>query len=249
MQKKTTVLVADGEAAFNKACAEALQKEGFNLITETRSGDRAVESILREAPEACLISLSLSVYDGIEVARRVREGGYTGCICVYADAAGPFTRREAAEVGVTYFLVKPFDFASLASRLRRSAEPQESYRIRFDPQLELSVTEIIHQIGVPAHIKGYYYIRESILLAVTDIGILNSVTKKLYPEVARRFETTPSRVERAIRHSIEVAWDRGDLDTLNRYFGYTVNNNRGKPTNSEFIAMIADKLRLTMKAS
>ena len=114
-------------------------------------------------------------------------------------------------------------------------------------ELEVAITDIIHDIGVPAHIKGYYYIREAIMMSVCNQDILNSVTKRLYPEVARRFNTTSSRVERAIRHSIEVAWDRGDLDTLNHYFGYTVNNNRGKPTNSEFIAMIADKLRLKMK--
>ena len=249
MQKKITVLIADEDKAFNELVARTLQKEEFNVITETRSGAKAVESILREKPDACLISLHLSVADGVEVVRRVREAGLNTCLCVYADAATPFTRQDAADAGASYFFVKPFDFAALAVRLRRHLEPQDSYRIRFDPALELSVTEIIHQIGVPAHIKGYYYIRESILLAVSDVGILNSVTKKLYPEVARRFDTTPSRVERAIRHSIEVAWDRGDLDTLNRYFGYTVNNNRGKPTNSEFIAMIADKLRLTIKAS
>ena len=249
MEKKITVLIADEDKAFNETCARTLQKEGFNVITETRGGDKAAESILREKPDACLISLHLSGADGIEVVRRVRASGGTECLCVVANTANPLMEREAADAGASYFLVKPFNFSTLASRLRRFTRPQDSYRIRFDPDLELSVTEIIHQIGVPAHIKGYYYIRESILLAVSDISILNSVTKKLYPEVARRFETTPSRVERAIRHSIEVAWDRGDLDTLNRYFGYTVNNNRGKPTNSEFIAMIADKLRLTMKVS
>ena len=116
-----------------------------------------------------------------------------------------------------------------------------------EPDLEVMVTEIIHQIGVPAHIKGYHYLRESIMLAVENPDIINSVTKQLYPSVAVKFETTSSRVERAIRHAIEVAWDRGDVDTLNSYFGYTIHNGRGKPTNSEFIAMISDKLRLKLK--
>ena len=115
--------------------------------------------------------------------------------------------------------------------------------------MELMVTEMIHQIGVPAHIKGYHYLREAILLSVEDPEIMNAVTKVLYPTVAKKFGTTPSRVERAIRHAIEVAWDRGDVDTLNAYFGYTIHNSRGKPTNSEFIAMLSDKLRLTLKVS
>ena len=115
--------------------------------------------------------------------------------------------------------------------------------------MELMVTEMIHQIGVPAHIKGYHYLRESILLSVKDPEVMNAVTKVLYPTVAKKFTTTASRVERAIRHAIEVAWDRGDVDTLNAYFGYTIHNSRGKPTNSEFIAMLSDKLRLTLKVS
>ena len=109
------------------------------------------------------------------------------------------------------------------------------------------MTNVIHQIGVPAHIKGYHYLREAIILCIGDSEMINSVTKLLYPTVAKRFDTTSSRVERAIRHAIEVAWDRGDVDTLNSYFGYTIHNGRGKPTNSEFIAMIADKLRLQLK--
>ena len=247
MEKRVTVLIADENPEFNEICAKALQKEGFNVITETRDGEHAAETIIEQKPDAAMISLNLSVADGIVVTQRVRKAGLSTLICVYTNASNPFMEREAAEAGASYFLVKPFDFSALATRLRRNTDTEDSFRISFDPQLEMAVTEIIHQIGVPAHIKGYYYIRESILLAVTDVDILNSVTKKLYPEVARRYNTTASRVERAIRHSIEVAWDRGDIDTLNRYFGYTVNNNRGKPTNSEFIAMIADKLRLKLK--
>lgn len=113
--------------------------------------------------------------------------------------------------------------------------------------LELRVTEIIHEIGVPAHIKGYQYLREAIIIAVNDMDVINAITKVLYPQVAKTFQTTPSRVERAIRHAIEVAWGRGDLDTLQRFFGYTVSNTKGKPTNSEFIALIADKIRLEMR--
>ena len=121
--------------------------------------------------------------------------------------------------------------------------------VKSDNSLEITITNILHEIGVPAHIKGYHYLRESIILSVNNPEIINSITKQLYPTVAKKFTTTSSRVERAIRHAIEVAWDRGDIDVLNSYFGYTIHNERGKPTNSEFIAMIADKLRLNLKAS
>lgn len=247
MENRITVLVADEDREFIEICEKALKNEGFRVITEEGNGERVIEAILNERPDAALVSMDLSVTDGATVTQAVKRSGLDTLMCVYANTSSLVAEREATQAGAVCFLVKPFDFALMANRIRKECAAKVSYTVSFDPQLEMAVTEIIHQIGVPAHIKGYYYIRESILLAVTDISILNSVTKKLYPEVARRYNTTASRVERAIRHSIEVAWDRGDLDTLNRYFGYTVNVNRGKPTNSEFIAMIADKLRLKMK--
>ena len=161
--------------------------------------------------------------------------------------------------GASLCLIKPINPISLSDHLRgigsdRSSAPttavQTAQRPEADdrtPDIETQVTKIIHQIGVPAHIKGYQYLRTAILLTVNDSDIINSVTKVLYPSVAKKYQTTTSRVERAIRHAIEVAWDRGDVDTLNSYFGYTIQNNRGKPTNSEFIAMIADNLRLKYK--
>ena len=247
MEKRITVLIADENQEFNEICANSLKKENFNVIMETRDGDRVIESILREKPNALVISLNISGADGISVISRVKREMPDLFIIAYANSYNSFIEEEAAAAGASYFLIKPFDLTLLSARLNKHIKVSDSFCIHFDPQLEMSVTEIIHQIGVPAHIKGYYYIRESILLAVSDVEILNSVTKKLYPEVARRYNTTASRVERAIRHSIEVAWDRGDIDTLTKYFGYTVNNNRGKPTNSEFIAMIADKIRLNMR--
>ena len=160
---------------------------------------------------------------------------------------------EASMAGADVCLLKPIDLASLKSHIdtilklnkKDSAKPHE--RISDMPDTEAQVTKIIHQIGVPAHIKGYQYLRYAIIMAIDDADIINSVTKVLYPTVAKKFGTTTSRVERAIRHAIEVAWDRGDVDTLNSYFGYTIQNSRGKPTNSEFIAMIADNLRLKYK--
>ena len=162
--------------------------------------------------------------------------------------------REAIGHGAAYFFIKPFDLTVLAERIlqllgRQGQQPalpagQSAVSVN---DLEVMITEILHQIGVPAHIKGYHYLREAILRTVKSPELINSVTKLLYPTVAKAYQTTASRVERAIRHAIEVAWDRGDLDVLNAYFGYTIQNSRGKPTNSEFIAMIADKLSLRLK--
>ena len=152
---------------------------------------------------------------------------------------------EAVHLGAYFFLPKPVNESSLMEHIRRAVSPPQEREPA--PQLEGMVTAIIHEIGVPAHIKGYQYLREAIIITVGDMEVINAVTKVLYPEVAKRFSTTPSRVERAIRHAIEVAWDRGDLETLQKYFGYTVNSAKGKPTNSEFIAMIADRLQLKLK--
>jgi two-component system response regulator (stage 0 sporulation protein A) len=166
---------------------------------------------------------------------------------------------ESAALGAYYFISKPCDVHELFCRVREVAKDTRSEaglvglkggrKVVSDRRIESMVTEVIHEIGVPAHIKGYQYLREAIIIAVNDMDVINAITKVLYPQVAKTFQTTPSRVERAIRHAIEVAWDRGDLDTLQRFFGYTVSNTKGKPTNSEFIALIADKLQLQLKSS
>ena len=161
--------------------------------------------------------------------------------------------KELLSGGIAYCFIKPFDYSMFAERIKSlcltfgcSSTSSES---KLSSGLEIVITDIIHQIGVPAHIKGYHYLREAIIMAVNDIEIMNSVTKCLYPSVAKKYGTTSSRVERAIRHAIEVAWDRGDVDVLNSYFGYTIHSGKGKPTNSEFIALIADKLRVNMKTA
>ena len=163
---------------------------------------------------------------------------------------------QSLAAGAAYYFLKPIDFEVLAERIlllsdraKTKADAKLTSGNVSMNELEFMITEIIHQIGVPAHIKGYHYLREAIMLSVKHPDMINSVTKQLYPTVAKIFDTTSSRVERAIRHAIEVAWDRGDVDTLNSYFGYTIQSDRGKPTNSEFIAMISDKLRLRLKAS
>ncbi len=174
---------------------------------------------------------------------------------VYSVVNSPNMFAEATEAGADYCILRPIDYGQLDERMKRLCSsrgtrktPVSSARDK-GPDLETQVTKIIHQIGVPAHIKGYQYLRTAIMLTIEDTDIINSVTKILYPSVAKKYQTTSSRVERAIRHAIEVAWDRGDVETLNSYFGYTIQNERGKPTNSEFIAMIADNLRLQNKMS
>ena len=153
--------------------------------------------------------------------------------------------------GASYFVIKPYDISTLLDSLLTIMNKRQSSgdirKLNSNAGIEVKVTDILHQIGVPAHIKGYHYLRDSIIMSVEHPEIINAVTKQLYPSVAKKYDTTSSRVERAIRHAIEVAWDRGDVDVLNSYFGYTIHISRGKPTNSEFIAMIADKLRLQLK--
>ena len=183
--------------------------------------------------------------DDIKKQLREQEGKVPKVILISAFCSDSVV-SEAVDLGASYFLTKPVEENALLDRMRalfsRGAPVEEH-----PAELKNLVTSVIHEIGVPAHIKGYQYLREAIMIAVDDMDVINAVTKVLYPEVAKRFSTTPSRVERAIRHAIEVAWDRGDLETLQKYFGYTVSNAKGKPTNSEFIAMIADRLVLEQR--
>ena len=179
---------------------------------------------------------------------------YTPAIILLSMVNNPNCFAEATEAGADYCMLKPLDYSSLTDRIERLTRSLRSgtaaaQNVSQKVDMEAQVTKVIHQIGVPAHIKGYQYLRTAILMTIKDTDIINSVTKILYPTVAKQYATTSSRVERAIRHAIEVAWDRGDVETLNSYFGYTVSGGRGKPTNSEFIAMIADNLRLSNKFS
>ena len=179
---------------------------------------------------------------------------------VASNFGRPTLEREVMSAGASYFLLKPLNYSDIIEKIlqityRSSLSGNSNQQINYplhiseSSNIEIKITQILHQIGVPAHIKGYHYLRSSIMMSIDNPEIINSVTKQLYPNVAKNFETTPSRVERAIRHAIEVAWDRGDIDVLNSYFGYTIHNSRGKPTNSEFIAMISDKLRLQLKSA
>jgi two-component system response regulator (stage 0 sporulation protein A) len=246
MDKRGTVILADANEDFRGFLREEIEKTGeFTVVGSTGDGGEALNLCTQQRPDLLLLDVVLPGLDGFGVLRRLpRQGGPK--VIMLSAFCSDRTVAEAVELGAFYFMTKPCEENSLLERMRaavRRAEPAEH-----PAELKNLVTSIIHEIGVPAHIKGYQYLREAIMIAVDDMDVINAVTKVLYPEVAKRFSTTPSRVERAIRHAIEVAWDRGDLETLQKFFGYTVSNTKGKPTNSEFIAMIADRLVLERRS-
>ena len=260
MEYTTKILIADESAGERQILREGLNRAGYRMIDEATNGEEALQKIKRGHYDAALINLMMTRMDGIGILRACKTHDFSPAqipvLMLLAPVANQTMIAEALTAGADSFLMKPFDMGSLCEHLRRLLEARANTLhttaptatpVQNTPDIETQVTKIIHQIGVPAHIKGYQYLRTAILMTIQDSDIINSVTKVLYPSVAKKYQTTTSRVERAIRHAIEVAWDRGDVDTLNSYFGYTIQNNRGKPTNSEFIAMIADNLRLKYK--
>ncbi|MBE6753122.1 MAG: sporulation transcription factor Spo0A [Ruminococcaceae bacterium] len=256
MDRKIVVLISDDTNELYPECQHALTKYGIELIPAPKDGLKLLEKISQTHYDVILADVFMSSIDGIGMISAMEKLSIDEipAVIIMSGFASPKLEREALEAGADCFMVRPFDYGKLAMKLHelarkgRVAERAPEPKIK-SGDLELTVTQILHQIGVPAHIKGYHYLRHAIMISVQDAEIINAVTKQLYPSVAIRFETTPSRVERAIRHAIEVAWDRGNIDVLNSYFGYTIHNARGKPTNSEFIAMISDKLRLGMSNS
>ena len=254
MEHATTVFIADGAEDFCNGLTAALQRVGgFQIVGTANDGEQAIRSIIQLKPEVLVLDLMLSKQDGISVLKNIGGMDRKPIVLATSCFVSDFVSNTIGNLGVRYLMTKPCDMTALVERLEE-IRGGESLRMssvhRMDKtNIESMVTGIIHEIGVPAHIKGYQYLREAIIIAVNDMDVINAITKVLYPQVAKTFQTTPSRVERAIRHAIEVAWDRGDLDTLQRFFGYTVSNTKGKPTNSEFIALIADKLQLQLKSS
>ena len=246
MDIRKTVLLADTNEEYRAMlCAEMEKTEDLTVVGSTGNGLEALQLIGQLKPDLVLMDVVLPELDGLSVLRRLRTQNQKEPKIIFLSAFyGDQVLAETARLGVSYFLPKPCATNALLERIRSVFQEQPAQPQGEDAALKNAVTAVIHEIGVPAHIKGYQYLREAIMIAVRDMDVINAVTKVLYPEVASRFDTTPSRVERAIRHAIEVAWDRGDLETLQKYFGYTVSNTKGKPTNSEFIAMIADRLTL-----
>ncbi|MFT3951639.1 MAG: sporulation transcription factor Spo0A [Oscillospiraceae bacterium] len=248
MTNKVKILIGDDSAEYGVACANTLRSMGFYVLARPKDGLILFDAIKNEMPDVVIVEAVMPNLDAVELIKKVKASAYKKpTFIVSSPYDNPFMERQVMENGAAYFMLKPFDMKVLADRINALMGTG------FDPDhagakpvanLDVIVTDIIHQIGVPAHIKGYHYLREAIIQSVKDNEMLESVTKLLYPSVAKKFATTSSRVERAIRHAIEIAWDRGDIDTLNSFFGYTVNTGKGKPTNSEFVALITDKIKL-----
>ena len=255
MEATARILIAEESASARTQLYEGLRRAGYLNIEQAVNGEDALQKLRHGRYDAAVVNLMLTHLDGIGLLRHCQSKDFpTGqrpAFLMLSPVANQAMIADAMAAGADSFLMMPFDMSSLCEHLqrllkKRGSSPEQGDNSQSD--IETQVTKIIHQIGVPAHIKGYQYLRTAIMMTVSDSDVINSVTKVLYPSVAKYYKTTSSRVERAIRHAIEVAWDRGDVDTLNSYFGYTIQTSRGKPTNSEFIAMIADNLRLANMA-
>lgn len=243
--KKIKVLIGDDSAEYGIACANELRALGLYVVTRHRDGKVILDAIRNDKPDVVVMDAILPNMDAIEILEKSQTFESRPAFIITSAYENEFIERQVMENGAAYFMLKPFDISVLGNRIMSLMAKNQPAAARVKKEnLEVVVTEMIHQLGVPAHIKGYHYLRAAILASLEDQALLESVTKMLYPTVAKKFDTTSSRVERAIRHAIEIAWDRGDLDTINSFFGYTVNNCKGKPTNSEFIALLTDKLRL-----
>lgn len=272
MKEKTTVLIADDNQEFSQTLANYIhEQEDMEVIGIAKDGEEAIDMITNVTPDVVLLDVIMPHLDGIGVLEKINM---IKCnkkpICIMLSAVGQDKiTQKAILLGAEYYVVKPFDIELLIKRIRELKNFKPSQNVnsfigreiksqyveiplngeKSQENLEALVTNIIHEVGVPAHIKGYQYLREAIIMVVNDIDVINQITKSLYPKIAYKFSTTPSRVERAIRHAIEVAWGRGDQKAVENIFGYTISAAKGKPTNSEFIAMIADKLRLELKSA
>ena len=272
MKEKIRVLIADDNIEFAMTLHGYLEKEEeMEVVGMAKDGNEAYTMIIEKQPDVVLLDVIMPHLDGLGVLEKLETTQLDKMpLCIMLSAVGQDKiTQKAINLGAEYYIVKPFDISLLIKRIKdfkyyqpgsvkgnfASREIKQQY-IEIAPEskkdesnLEALVTNVIHEVGVPAHIKGYQYLREAIMMVVNDIDIINQITKQLYPEIAEKYKTTPSRVERAIRHAIEVAWGRGQADVVENIFGYTVSAAKGKPTNSEFIAMIADKLRLELKSA
>lgn len=261
--KKVRVLIADDNRDYTELLRSYIGREPeIEIVGCAYDGVEAVNMVRMTEPDFLILDMVMPNLDGIGVLERLQSLRVKKMprVLVVSAVLNDSIAAKTIALGAEYFMLKPVDFNVLANRILMFSKEEEVQSTELGGKnyiagaekkapvdMETMVTDIIHEIGIPAHIKGYQYLRHAIMMVVEDLDIINSITKELYPTVAKDFNTTSSRVERAIRHAIEVAWDRGDTDVLNSFFGYTIANSKGKPTNSEFIAMIADKLRLQMK--
>ena len=253
------VAIADDNENMLKVLGQVIgQEQDLSVVGTATNGEDTFHIIKEKEPDVVLLDIIMPQIDGLTVMEKVhkdKEIRKTPAFIIISAIGRDSVTEDAFNMGASYYIMKPFDNDMLINRIRyirnvhaentkAGAAPALEHTVVSDRNLESDITNIIHDIGIPAHIKGYQYLRDSIMLSVKDNDVINSITKILYPTIAKRYQTTSSRVERAIRHAIEVAWNRGNTETLNGLFGYTISNGKGKPTNSEFIALIADKIRL-----
>lgn len=261
---KIKVLIADDNREFCGILRDYFSNDPeFEVVDICANGMEVLNVIETKEVEVLILDLIMPYMDGIGVLEKINELNLPvkPRIIILTAFGQENITQKAVQLGADYYILKPFNLQVLGDRVRqvaRDVQPkvehrgpvaQVAIRTAIPKDMEIEVTKVIHEIGVPAHVKGYQYLRDAIMLVVAEINYLGAVTKELYPTIAQKYDTTPSRVERAIRHAIELAWDRGDLDKINKVFGYTISGERGKPTNSEFIAIIADRLRLENKVS
>ena len=259
MNDKISVLIADDNVDFAEGLADYLKTtKDISVVATAYNGNEALSLIEETSPDVVILDIIMPERDGLSVLKRLRECSKKKPKCIVISVTGSSSIMETAmDLGADYYLLKPQSPASIADTIRSFSPNSIKSSSKIDQllenneketvDLETIVTEFIHELGVPAHIKGYQYIRSAIMMVVDDMDMLNYITKQLYPSIAKQYKTTSSRVERAIRHSIEVAWSRGKPETMDDIFGYTVDTGKGKPTNSEFIAMVADRIRLRIK--
>ena len=246
MLMNAKVLIVDENQEFLEEMESLLGDCGFEMVSAPKNGLKLLDRIQQEHPGIVLMDVFLPGLDALGVMKRINqqmedEAPRFMLMSTFESSA---LERELIAAGALYYFLRPFSAETAVERIVQLTGCSQLEAVQDPASLDLTVTEILHQIGVPAHIKGYYYLRSSVKMVVEDQSILSAITKRLYPDVAKENGTTASRVERAIRHAIEVAWDRGNVEILEQYFGYTINSSRGKPTNSEFIAMIADKINM-----
>ncbi|MDO4200232.1 MAG: sporulation transcription factor Spo0A [Clostridia bacterium] len=263
MQKRLKILASEDCTDFNREALDMLRQNSMDLSFLPKDGFKIIEIIENSCPDVVIMDLFMPRIDAIGIITTIRKNQRIKMpiFMVVSNFSRPTLEKEVLSAGAENFLIKPISHVDIIESINQSLYQKSTSKANISKinesniimsegkNMEIKITEILHQIGVPAHIKGYQYLRSSIMMSIENPEIINAVTKQLYPSVAKKFDTTSSRVERAIRHAIEVAWDRGDVDILNSYFGYTIHNSRGKPTNSEFIAMISDKLRLELQSA
>lgn len=263
MGRIKVVVADDNELMLDMISTILKNDEDIDVVAEVTDGIHLLSIIKEKKPDVVLLDLVMPLMDGLGVMEQVKKNADSiekmPAFIVLTAAKQESITENAFALGASYYILKPFDSEILLTRIKQTAEDiknkrvdnnivYENKNINKKVNLEADVTNVIHEIGVPAHIKGYQYLRDAIMMSVNDTDVLNSITKVLYPTIAKQHNTTPSRVERAIRHAIEVAWSRGKMDTIDELFGYTVSYGKGKPTNSEFVALIADKIRLEYKS-